>query len=99
MYYRYEAKYPDDTEWKGIFHCLSPDDRRKWYCLSTPKWYDHNPDTKSRAWFTEHGYQKWHEKMEHTIANTWKPIETRLIKAETLDNIVVKGKTQVIQTI
>lgn len=104
MYYRYEARV-NNGPWYGIFHAFDPNDRRKWHCLTTPKWYNkHFPREvfRSRAWFTDHGYAKWHEKMEKTIEESTlkaRGYETRLIAAETLDNIVMKGKTQVIQMI
>lgn len=104
MYYRYEARCTkgndEDKKWQGIFQCFGPDERRKWYCLHVPKWYEQNPDIKSQAWFTQHGYEKWHEKMEKTIedfllwrSNGW---EIRLLQTENLNNIVSKGKTQCI---
>lgn len=101
MYYRYEARRINNknSEWKGIFEYFSPYERRKWYCLSVPKWYDENPDVESQAWFTQHGYDKWHEKMEKTIEDflSWHSnLEVRLLKVETLENIVFKGKTQCI---
>lgn len=105
MYYRYEARYTGDkdAEWEGIFQFFSPDERRKWYCLAVPKWYEKNPDVDSQAWFTQHGYDKWHEKMEKTIEDylSWcnEGWEVRLLQVETLDNIVFKGKTQCIVTI
>ena len=106
MYYRYEGRYvggDKETEWEGIFQCFSPDERRKWYCLTIPKWYEKNPDVESQAWFTQHGYDKWHEKMEKTIEDflSWcyDGWEVRLLQVETLDNIVFKGKTQCIAKI
>ena len=69
MYYRYEARRTDeeDHEFKGIFHIFTPSQRRKWYCLAVPKWYEKNPNVESQAWFTQHGYNKWHETMEEMI--------------------------------
>lgn len=103
MYYRYEARRTDveDGEFKGIFNAFTPSQRRKWYCLAVPKWYEKNPDVESQAWFTQHGYDKWHEKMEDAIREfldwfTEGTFEIRLLKKETLENIVFEGKTQCI---
>ena len=103
MYYRYEARRTDveDGEFKGIFQAFTPSQRKKWYCLAVPKWYEKNPDVESQAWFTQHGYDKWHEKMEDTIREfldlvTEDTLEIRLLKKETLENIVFEGKTQCI---
>lgn len=102
MYYRYEARYKD-AEWEGIFQFFDPSERRKWYCLAVPKWYEKNPDVESQAWFTQHGYDKWHKKMEKAIEdylNWCSPgWEVRLLQTETLHNVVFKGKTQCIATI
>ena len=103
MYYRYEARRLDeeDEEFRGIFGIFPPSEARKWYCLAEPKWYENNPDVNSQAWFTQHGYDKWHTKMEETIKEFLDcygrdNFEIRLRKAATLDNIVFKGKTQCI---
>lgn len=105
MFYRYEAKHPVKTgnEWVGIFQAFNPFERRQWYCLTEPKWYKDNPRINSKAWFTEYGYLKWKAKMEKMIQSFhfenkdgW---AFRVINAETIENTVFKGKTQVIQTI
>lgn len=103
MYYRYEARRTDgeDHEFKGIFHIFTSSQRRKWYCLAVPKWYEKNPNVESQAWFTQHGYNKWHETMEETILEflDWfaeGTYEIRLLKKETLENVAFKGKTQCI---
>jgi hypothetical protein len=76
---------------------MNPNERRKWYCLTIPKWYADHPNIKSKAWFTEHGFEKYRFKMLKIIDELeyygW---EVRIQTAETLDNIVMKGKTQVI---
>ena len=99
MFYRYEGRHSKDEPWVGIFAIFNPSQRRKWYCLTTPQWYAKNPDVDSKAWFTQHGYEKWHTKMEEMIEEISGFAEVRLIKRKTLDNVVVKGKTQVIQKI
>ena len=105
MYYRYEAKHEARTgaEWVGIFQTFYPSECRKWYCLTVPKWYEEHPHAKSKAWFTEHGYEKWKTKMEDMISNFhygakngW---EFRLVTADFLDDIVMSGKTQVIERV
>lgn len=101
MYYRYEARHIgyEESEWEGIFSCFTPYELRKWYCLTVPKWYEKNPDVESQAWFTQHGYDEWHTKMEKTIEEflSWgNDFEVRLCKAEKLDNVVFAGKTQCI---
>lgn len=103
MYYRYEIKckgYYDD--WTGVFQFFDPSQRRKWYCLHVPKYYEDNPDTENtRSWFTQHGYDKYHEKMDAmlSIYEDDPDVQIRILTAETLDNIVMQGKTQCIQLI
>lgn len=102
MYYRYEARY-NGGNWQGIFQALNPSERRSWHNLSSPKWYDLHPEVESKAWFTQHGYEKWKKKMEETIENFhngytvgW---EFRLITKENLGQIAFRGKTQIIELI
>ena len=102
MYYRYEVRFlTENAEWEGVFQAFSPSQRRKWYCLAEPKYYKNNPDVKTRAWFTQHGYDKWHGKMDAMLEQykNERDIEIRILTAETLNNLVVKGKTQCIQRI
>ena len=108
MYYRYEAKVlherrfsQEPGEWVGIFQIFDPDQRRKGYCLHEPKYYEENPDIETKAWFTQHGYDKYHAKMDNmlSIYKDDPDVEIRIITAETLDNIVMLGKTQCIQRI
>ena len=115
MYYRYEARvYENDSaypskafaesvnSWTGIFQCFNPNQRRKWNCLTIPKWYMSNQYTSSQAWFTKHGYQKWHQKMMLTIKDflEWYPyFEVRILRTDHLENIVMHGKTQCINAI
>jgi hypothetical protein len=100
MYYRYEAKIEPD-EWIGVFQIFDPDQRRKWYCLREPKYYEKNPDIETKAWFTQHGYEKYHEKMDNmlSIYKNDPDIKIRIVTADTLDNIVMLGKTQCIQRV
>ena len=102
MYYRYEIRFlTENAEWKGVFQAFSPSQRRKWYCLAEPKYYEDHPDVETKAWFTLHGYDKWHGKMDAMLEQykNDKDIEIRILTAETLDNLVMKGKTQCIQRI
>lgn len=106
MYYRYEARVLEDTppesnshSWSGIFQCFDPDQRRKWWCLSVPKWYLDNPYAKSTAWFTQYGFEKWHMKMLNTIyefLDRYPYFEIRIIRAEKLCSIAIHGKIQCI---
>ncbi len=100
MYYRYEAKIEPD-EWIGVFQIFDPDQRRKWYCLREPKYYEKNPDIETKAWFTQHGYEKYHEKMDNmlSIYKDDPDIKIRIVTADALDNIVMLGKTQCIQRV
>lgn len=96
MYYRYEAK-TKTGEYKGIFTVLNPSQRRYFNrFVKEPKWYKNNPNTDSRCWFTEEGYDKYHKIMENLISELYN-VETRLLKVETLNNIVSKGKIQCIE--
>lgn len=101
MYYRYEMKFPESTEWKGVFQEFCPSHSRQWSCLAIPKYYTKHPNEKTRAWFTQHGYDKWHSKMDEMLELYKKEMnaEIRILTAETLDNLVMKGKTQCIQKI
>ena len=102
MYYRYEIRFlTENAEWEGVFQAFNPSQRRQWHCLAEPKYYENNPDAETRAWFTQHGYEKWHVKMD-TIINDFldaygrNNYEVRLLKVDILPNIVFKGKTQCI---
>lgn len=105
MYYRYEIRFSDDTPWMGICSELNPsENRRLERFLSVPKWYEKHPNTPSTCWFTEYGFQKYHDRMEAIISNMdqyrsselMNQIQIRLRKAETLKNIVMCGKVQCI---
>ena len=103
MFYRYEARRIDSivpSEWCGIFQHLNPSESRQWRNLHEPKWYRDHPFQTSQAWFTQHGYDRWHEKMEETLRNNVHyaagRLEVRLLQKETLNKVVMKGKTQVI---
>ena len=105
MYYRFECCMSDfhgeipERYWQGIFSCMYLNERRKWYCLSVPKWYKQNPDIRSEAWFTQHGYEKWGQKMQETynLMKLNRPyLSFRLRTKESLEGIVFAGKTQVI---
>ena len=98
MYYRYEAE-DDDGQYVGIFSFFDPSQRRYFNrFLKEPKWYKSNSNKESRCWFTEIGYQKYHNIIDELIAETGN-IKTRLLTAEKLDNIVVKGKIQCIELV
>ena len=98
MYYRYEAEV--GSKWVGICQAMTPDHRRKiGRFLHEPKWYGENPDVDSECWFTEYGYNKYHEQMEEVINNCcayYFPLKTRLRKSNTLDNIAMQSKVQCI---
>lgn len=73
--------------------------RRKWYCLTVPKWYDNNQTVPSKAWFTQYGFEKWHPKMLETIRSfleRYPYFEIRILTCTKPDNIVMHGKTQCI---
>ena len=102
MYYRYEIRFlTENAEWEGVFQAFNPSQRRQWHCLAEPKYYEDNPDVETKAWFTQHGYDKWHSKMDAMLEQYKddKDIEIRILTAEVLDNLVMKGKTQCIQRI
>ena len=98
MFYRYEF-LDDSNQWAGIFGLFDPSQRRYFNrYLKEPKWYKNNPDKDSRCWFTELGYQKYHGVIEELIADAGNA-KTRLITAEALKNIAVKGKIQCIELV
>ena len=96
MFYRYEA-LNKKGEYEGIFSFFNPSQRRYFNrFVKEPKWYEKNPSVPSKCWFTEEGYQKYHEIIdgfiiENNIQNF------RLIKEHTISNIVCHGKIQCIQ--
>ena len=106
MFYRYEVRYTDRTnEWAGFCQKLSPTGRRKVSrFLSEPKWYRdfyrQNPlSTKTKCWFTQLGFDKYHEAMEEIAKDTtawYGPIEVRVLKEKHLSNVKMKGKIQCI---
>lgn len=93
MFYRYEAK-DEEGKYKGIFAFFDPDQRRYFNrFLREPKWYKNNPDTDSRCWFTEEGYNKYHSIIDELISEN-RLAEVKLLKKEKLENVVCKGKIQ-----
>lgn len=110
MYYRYEARITDATKcssrrelefrnWTGIFQCFDRNLCRKWYCLTVPKWYEHNLAVPSKAWFTQYGFEKWHSKMLETIRDLlerYPYFEIRILTCTKPKNLVMHGKTQCI---
>lgn len=102
MYYRYEVKTEDG--WEGIFSIADPDWRR--YIgrfLKEPAWYkkQKNPwDIPSRCWFTEYGFQKYGYLINEMIEDYkayYPDMNIRILKQETLQQLVMKGKIQVIE--
>ena len=68
MFYRYEGRRLGQEEWLGICQALTPDHRRKIArFLKVPKWYNENPNIESESWFTQKGYDQYHERMEEII--------------------------------
>jgi hypothetical protein len=98
MFYRYEAK-TKEGKYKGIFSFFNPSQRRYFNrFVKEPKWYEENPDVSSKCWFTEEGYEKYHEIIENFIYEN-RIRDFRLLKKSNLTNVVCQGKIQCIQTI
>ena len=98
MFYRYEAK-TKNGEYEGIFSFFNPSQRRYFNrFVKEPKWYEKNPDIPSKCWFTEEGYNKYHEIIENFICEN-RIQNFRLLKEPVLQNLVCQGKIQCIQTI
>ena len=101
MYYRYEVRQRDGS-WAGICSLLNPSERRLFNrFIREPKWYsmDNNAHKKSTCWLTEEGFKKYGNKIVKMIQKHREWTETppvRLRQTENLDNIVHKGKIQVI---
>lgn len=98
MFYRYEVRTDLDKPWEGGFQRLFPDQRR--YIgrfLKEPKWYKKHPDVETRCWFTQEGFDKYGGLVREAIEK--RGVEYRLIKSESLENIVMLGKIQCIQRI
>lgn len=104
MFYRYEAKNKDG-QYEGIFSFFNPSERRYFNrFLREPKWYENNPDTDSKCWFTEEGYNKYHNVIDEILSGnvgyrSMSHLEIRLVTKETLDNVVCKGKIQCIELV
>lgn len=79
---------------------MTPSHRRKvGRFLSEPKWYSKNPDTDSRCWFTQYGYERYHRQMEEIIEDYLtfnEDVKIRLLKSEEPGRIVMLGKIQCI---
>ena len=101
MFYRYEGRRLGQKEWLGICQALTPDHRRKIArFLKVPKWYNENPNIESESWFTQKGYDQYHERREEIIKNCndyYYPLETRLLQVEELPNLAMVGKIQCIK--
>ncbi|MFR3412139.1 MAG: hypothetical protein ACLTS1_06325 [Coprococcus sp.] len=69
--------------------------------LKEPKWYKNHPDVDTRCWFTQEGFDKYGDLVEEAIKErgilNYPNGEYRLVKSETLENIVMLGKIQCIQ--
>ncbi len=104
MFYRYEVRIGSDKPWEGCFQYFFPDQRR--YIgrfLKEPKWYKEHPNVATRCWFTQEGFDKYGELVRETIEKRGvlndSNGEYRLVKSESLENIVMLGKIQCIQRI
>lgn len=89
---------------KDFFFIADPDWRR--YIgryIAESKWYSKQKnvyDIRSRCWFTQYGFDKYHYLIDKMIDDTrqyCKDLHIRILKAEKLDNLVMKGKVQVIE--
>ena len=98
MFYRYEAMDKDGT-YKGIFTFFNSSQRRYFNrFLREPKWYQNNPNVNSRCWFTAEGYEKYHSLIDELIHE--RGIKNfRILKRDSIENIVCKGKIQCIEAI
>ena len=90
MFYRYEVRIGSDKPWEGGFQCLLPDQLRHiGRYLKEPKWYK------------QEGFDKYGDLVEEAIKErgilNYPNGEYRLVKSETLENIVMLGKIQCIQ--
>lgn len=99
MFYRYEVRIGSDKPWEGGFQCLFPDQLRHiGRYLKEPKWYKNHPDVDTRCWFTQEGFDKYGDLVEEAIKErgvlNYPNGEYRLVKSETLENIVMLGKIQ-----
>ena len=102
MFYRYEVRIGSDKPWEGGFQCLFPYQLRHiGRYLKEPKWYKNHPDVDTRCWFTQEGFDKYGDLVEEAIKErgilNYPNGEYRLVKSETLENIVMLGKIQCIQ--
>lgn len=98
MFYRYEAKN-NEGQYEGICSFFNPDHQRRLNrAVSVPKWYENNPDTESRCWFTEEGFRKYHQVIDDIIIEA-DIKNVRILICDALPNIVCKGKIQCIERV
>ena len=76
--------FPDQRRYIGRF-------------LKEPKWYKEHPNVATRCWFTQEGFDKYGDLVKEAIEK--RDVEYRLVRSESLENIVMLGKIQCIQRI
>lgn len=105
MYYRIEAcelLNNEWTDWYGIGQVLCGGENRKAFRgLSVPKCLKTGKYRNTRSWFTDYGWKKYHKQiMEQVNSHSiWINIRIRVLKAESLPNLVMRGKTQVVENL
>lgn len=105
MYYRIEgAEFLNGkwTAWDGIGQILTYEETVKAFRgLTMPKCLKTGNYRNTRSWFTEYGWEKYRGQVLLQIA--WHgqliPIRYRVLTAKNLSNIVMQGKTQVVENL
>lgn len=103
MYYRIEgSEYLNGkwSDWDEIGQILAYEESVKAFRgLTIPKYLKTEKYRNTRFWFTEYGWEKYRGQVLLQIA--WHgqsiPIRYRVLTAKNLSNIVMQGKTQVVE--
>lgn len=105
MYYRIEAQEllkNGRTGWYGIGQVLCGSENRKAFRgLSVPKCLKTGRYRNTRSWFTDYGWRKYYPQIMKQVDshNYWIPTRIRILRAENLPNLVMCGKTQVVENL
>ena len=105
MFYRIDgSEYLNGkwTDWDGIGHVLIYQEALKAFRgLSVPKCLRTGKYLNTRSWFTEYGWEKYRGQIMLQIA--WHgqsiPVKYRVLTAENLPHVIMKGKTQVVENL
>lgn len=105
MYYRIEgSEYLDNqwSDWCGIANVLCGGENKKAFRgIAVPRCLIRGKYKNTRSWFTDYGWKKYKEQIMQQVEShgMWIRTRTRVLTAESLPNIVMHGKTQVLENL